>query len=106
MAVEISFGGKIIKPAGGLGSDRGDKTLIMIDVKENVLEQGEDNYTFGFVFLVSLWGNVCALHLFIRNLCFENVSQWLESNWTLRLGQINSKFSPATIRTTARAPTR
>lgn len=38
----------------------------MIDVKESVSEQGEDNYTSVFVFLVSLCGRVCALHLFIQ----------------------------------------
>lgn len=36
--MEITVGGKTIKPAGGFSSERGDKILIMIDVKDNKAE--------------------------------------------------------------------
>lgn len=120
-AVDITIGGKTIKPAGGLSSlsARQNANNDTLDVRKHFRVRKENYMSF-----LSRCVDMRVLHLFIVPLCasvFEcfcilnlphwyfiliSPSQWLEWNWILKPGWISLRFLPVTIQTVAKAQTR
>lgn len=65
-AVEITIGGKTIKPAGGLQSERGHKILVMM---ENVAEPDEIITRPHFISFHFVWTCLCSASVYSAFVC-------------------------------------